>query len=208
MSFLPDVFVTCDVCRGRRYNQETLEVKFKGRSIADLLESTVEDVLEVMENIPQVKTKLETLVDVGLGYIHLGQSSTTLSGGEAQRIKLARQLAKPGRGKTFFILDEPTTGLHLADVTRLLDVLQTLVDQGHTVAVIEHNLEFIRAADYLIDLGPDGGDQGGRIVAKGSPEEWLRKGVKTHTARALRQMVAAKPAGQHSRSGEKRKDAG
>ena len=188
MSFLPDVFVTCDVCRGRRYNQETLEVKFKGRSIADLLESTVEDVLEVMENIPQVKTKLETLVDVGLGYVHLGQSSTTLSGGEAQRIKLSRELSRRQTGSTFYILDEPTTGLHFDDVKKLLDVLQRLVDLGNTVVVIEHQLDVIKSADWIIDLGPEGGEGGGSIVVSGTPEQVVRQ--KTgYTAAALGKVL-------------------
>ena len=194
MSFLPDVYVPCEVCRGARFNPETLAVTYRGKSIGDVLDMTFADALQFFSAIPSIRLPVQFVCDIGLGYLKLGQPSPTLSGGEAQRIKLARQLAKPGRGKTFFILDEPTTGLHLADVTRLLDVLQTLVDQGHTVAVIEHNLDFIRAADYLIDLGPDGGDQGGRIVAKGAPEEWLSKGVNTHTARALRQIVETKPA--------------
>ncbi len=188
MSFLPDVFVTCDVCRGRRYNQETLQVKYKGYSIADLLEATVEEALGVMEKIPQIRAKLETLVDVGLGYIHLGQPATTLSGGEAQRIKLARELSRRQTGKTLYILDEPTTGLHFEDVKRLLDVLQRLVDLGNTVVVIEHQLDVVKSADWVIDLGPEGGEQGGRVVIAGTPEEIIhaRKG---HTARALRKVL-------------------
>ena len=167
MNFLPDVYVTCDVCRGRRYNHETLQVKYKGYSIADLLEATVEEALPVLENIPQIRAKLQTLHDVGLGYIHLGQSSTTLSGGEAQRIKLARELSKRQTGRTFYILDEPTTGLHFDDVRKLLDVLQRLVDLGNTVVVIEHNLDVIKTADWIIDLGPEGGEDGGRVVVCG-----------------------------------------
>ena len=189
MNFLPDVYVTCDVCRGRRYNQETLQVKYKGRSIADLLESTVDDALEILTNIPQVHAKLKTLSDVGLGYIHLGQSSTTLSGGEAQRIKLAKELSKRQTGKTFYVLDEPTTGLHWEDIRHLLEVIQRLVDLGNTVLVIEHHLDIIKSADYLIDLGPEGGEQGGRIVAVGTPEEVMESGV-SHTAAAMRRSKA------------------
>jgi excinuclease ABC subunit A len=188
MNFLPDVYVTCDVCRGRRYNHETLQVKYKGKSIADLLESPVEDALKVLENIPQIKAKLETLVRVGLGYLHLGQSSTTLSGGEAQRIKLARELSKRQTGKTLYILDEPTTGLHFEDVRKLLEVLQNLVDLGNTVVVIEHNLDVIKTADWIIDLGPEGGERGGAVVASGTPEEILRN-PKSYTAQALRKML-------------------
>jgi excinuclease ABC subunit A len=188
MSFLPDVFVTCDVCRGRRYNQETLQVKYKGRSIADILESTVEDAVDILENIPQIQAKLRTLVDVGLGYIHLGQSSTTLSGGEAQRIKLAKELSKRQTGRTFYILDEPTTGLHWEDVRHLLEVLERLVDLGNTVVVIEHHLDVIKYADYLIDLGPEGGEGGGRVVAAGTPEQIMDNRA-SHTANALRRVV-------------------
>ena len=190
MNFLPDVYVTCDVCRGRRYNLETLQVKYKGYSIADLLESSVEDALGILENIPQIHAKLKTLNEVGLGYIHLGQSSTTLSGGEAQRIKLAKELSKRQTGKTFYLLDEPTTGLHFDDVRHLLDVLQRLVDLGNTVVVIEHNLDVIKSADYLIDLGPEGGEAGGYIVATGTPEEVLRN-KRSHTAQALRKIMKA-----------------
>jgi excinuclease ABC subunit A len=190
MNFLPDVFVTCDICRGRRYNLETLQVKYKGKSIADLLESTVEEALELLTNIPQVHAKLKTLTEVGLGYIHLGQSSTTLSGGEAQRIKLAKELSKRQTGKTFYLLDEPTTGLHFEDVRHLLDVLQRLVDLGNTVVVIEHNLDVIKSADHLIDLGPEGGEQGGQIVASGTPEEVMQN-RRSHTAAALRKIIKA-----------------
>jgi excinuclease ABC subunit A len=188
MNFLPDVYVTCDVCRGRRYNLETLQVKYKGHSIADLLESTVEEAVDILANVPQIQAKLKTLCDVGLGYVHLGQSSTTLSGGEAQRIKLAKELSKRQTGKTFYILDEPTTGLHFEDVRHLLDVLQRLVDLGNTVLVIEHNLDVIKSADYIIDLGPEGGENGGEIVAAGTPEEIVLN-RRSHTATALRKLT-------------------
>ncbi len=184
MNFLPDVYVTCDVCRGRRYNYETLEVKYKGYSIADMLDATVEEAQGVLTNIPQVAAKLKTLNDVGLGYIHLGQSSTTLSGGEAQRIKLAKELSRKQTGRTFYLLDEPTTGLHFDDVRKLLDVLQRLVELGNTVLVIEHNLDVMKTADWIIDLGPDGGEYGGRVVATGTPEQVSRV-RKSHTAQAL-----------------------
>ncbi|WP_317134615.1 excinuclease ABC subunit UvrA [Leptolyngbya sp. 7M] len=188
MNFLPDVYVTCDVCRGHRYNRETLAVKYKGLSIAELLDTTIEDALPLLENIPAIRQKLETLLDVGLGYIKIGQSSTTLSGGEAQRIKLAKELSKRATGKTIYILDEPTTGLHFADVHKLLDVLQKLVDTGNTVIVIEHHLDVIKSADYIIDLGPEGGSAGGRVVATGTPEDIARV-KKSHTGRALESVL-------------------
>ena len=191
MNFLPDVYVTCDVCRGKRYNRETLAVKYKGLSIADLLDTTIEDALPLLENIPQIKTKLQTLLDVGLGYIKLGQSATTLSGGEAQRIKLAKELSKRATGKTIYILDEPTTGLHFADVHKLLEVLQQLVDTGNTVIVIEHHLDVIKSADYLIDLGPDGGSGGGKVVATGTPEEVV-KVKRSYTGQALKAALNGK----------------
>jgi excinuclease ABC subunit A len=188
MNFLPDVYVLCDVCRGARYNRETLSVKYKGKSIAELLDTTVEEALPLLENIPQIKQKLQTLLDVGLGYIKLGQSATTLSGGEAQRIKLAKELSKRATGRTIYILDEPTTGLHFADVHKLLDVLQRLVSLGNTVIVIEHNLDVIKSADYIIDLGPEGGVHGGRLVAAGTPEEVART-RRSHTGHALRPLL-------------------
>ena len=188
MNFLPDVYVLCDVCRGARYNRETLAVKYKGKSIADLLDTTVEEALPLLENIPQIKQKLQTLLDVGLGYIKLGQSATTLSGGEAQRIKLAKELSKRATGRTIYILDEPTTGLHFADVHKLLDVLQRLVSLGNTVLVIEHNLDVIKSADYIIDLGPEGGEHGGRVVAAGTPEEVARS-RRSHTGQVLRPLL-------------------
>jgi excinuclease ABC subunit A len=191
MNFLPDVYVMCDVCRGARYNRETMTVKYKGLSIADLLDTTIEDALPVLENVPQIKQKLQTLLDVGLGYIKLGQSATTLSGGEAQRIKLAKELSKRATGKTIYILDEPTTGLHFADVHKLLDVLQRLVEVGNTVIVIEHNLDVIKSADHIIDLGPEGGAQGGRVVATGTPEE-VAKVKKSYTGQALKEMLNRK----------------
>ncbi len=193
MNFLPDVYVTCDVCRGRRYNLETLQVKYKDKSIADLLESNVDDALELLTNIPQVHAKLKTLSEVGLGYLHLGQSSTTLSGGEAQRIKLGKELSKRQTGRTFYVLDEPTTGLHFEDVRHLLDVLQRLVDLGNSVLVIEHNLDVINSADYLIDLGPEGGEGGGEIVAVGTPEQVLEN-RRSHTAEALRKFIRPRSA--------------
>ncbi|MFZ0686071.1 MAG: excinuclease ABC subunit UvrA [Terriglobales bacterium] len=184
MNFLPDVYVQCEVCGGRRYNHETLSVHYNGYSIADLLEMPVSDVLPILENIPQVKQKVQTLVDVGLGYIHLGQSAVTLSGGEAQRIKLARELSKRQTGKTLYLLDEPTTGLHFDDVRKLLDVLHRLTDLGNTVIIIEHNLDVIRNADWILDLGPEGGEEGGRIVAQGTPEQVARV-KKSYTGQAL-----------------------
>jgi excinuclease ABC subunit A len=171
MHFLPDVFVTCETCKGKRYNRETLEITYKGKNIADALDMTVKEALEFFSAIPGIKKKLQTLEDVGLGYLHLGQSATTLSGGEAQRVKLATELTKRATGKTFYILDEPTTGLHFDDIQRLLDVLQRLVDKGNTVLVIEHNMDIIKSVDHVLDLGPEGGDAGGKIVAEGTPEE-------------------------------------
>jgi excinuclease ABC subunit A len=188
MNFLPDVYVLCDVCRGARYNRETLAVHYKGKSIAELLDTTVEESLESLENIPQIKTKIQTLIDVGLGYIKLGQSATTLSGGEAQRIKLAKELSKRATGRTLYILDEPTTGLHFEDVRKLLDVLHQLASLGNTVIVVEHNLDVIKSADWIIDLGPEGGEDGGRIVAEGTPEEVARC-KKSYTGQALRPLL-------------------
>jgi excinuclease ABC subunit A len=190
MHFLPDVYVPCDVCRGRRYNRETLEVRFKGKNIADVLDLTVAEGLEYFSNQPRVRAKLETLNDVGLGYIHLGQSATTLSGGEAQRVKLATELSKRDTGRTLYILDEPTTGLHFEDVRLLLEVLHRLVEKGNTVVVIEHNLDVVKTADWVIDLGPEGGDAGGRVVASGSPEEVVRA-PESATGRALAPLLAA-----------------
>jgi len=188
MHFLPDVYVPCEVCKGKRYNRETLEVKYKGKNIADVLDMTVEEALEFFENIPKIKQKIQTLYDVGLGYIKLGQPSTTLSGGEAQRVKLATELSKRATGKTLYILDEPTTGLHIADVHRLVDILQRLVDTGNTIIVIEHNLDLIKTADHIIDLGPEGGDNGGEVVAVGTPEQICRN-EKSYTGKFLKKYL-------------------
>ncbi|OGX01038.1 MAG: excinuclease ABC subunit A [Omnitrophica bacterium RIFCSPLOWO2_02_FULL_45_16] len=188
MHFLPDIYVQCEVCKGKRFSEQTLDVRYKGRSIADILDMSVEKALELFVNIPVVRNKLKTLYDVGLGYIKLGQSATTLSGGEAQRIKLATELSKTSTGKTFYILDEPTTGLHFADIDQLLNVLHALVNQGNTVLVIEHNLDVIKTADYIIDLGPEGGDEGGEIVANGTPEEIVNN-KKSYTGRYLKQAL-------------------
>ena len=188
MHFLPDVYVTCEECQGKRYNPQTLEVKYKGKSIADVLEMTVDEALEVLGNIPSIRPGLQTLAEVGLGYVHLGQQATTLSGGEAQRIKLAKELSKRATGRTMYILDEPTTGLHFADVEKLLEVLKKLVDRGNTVVVIEHNLDVIKTADYLIDLGPEGGDKGGEIIATGTPEEVANNPL-SYTGQALRPIL-------------------
>ena len=188
MHFLSDVYVPCEVCKSKRYNRETLEVKYKGKSINDVLEMSVEEGMEFFSNIPKIYRKLKTLYEVGLGYIKLGQPATTLSGGEAQRVKLATELSKRSTGKTIYILDEPTTGLHIADVHRLVDVLQLLVDGGNTVVVIEHNLDLIKTADYLIDLGPEGGDGGGTIVAKGTPEQ-VAKVEKSFTGQYLKPLL-------------------
>ena len=188
MHFLPDVYVPCEVCKGKRYNRETLEVKYKGKNIADVLDMTVEESLEFFENIPKIKQKLQTLYDVGLGYIKLGQPSTTLSGGEAQRVKLATELSKRPTGKTLYILDEPTTGLHIADVHKLVDILQRLVDTGNTIIVIEHNLDLIKTADHIIDLGPEGGDNGGEVVAVGTPEQ-ICKNERSYTGKFLERYL-------------------
>ncbi len=191
MHFLPDVYVPCQVCKGKRYNHETLQVLYKGKNITEVLDMTVEEALEFFENIPQIKSKLETLNDVGLGYIHLGQSATTLSGGEAQRIKLATELSRKATGKTLYLLDEPTTGLHFHDVAKLLQVLHRLVDAGNSVMVIEHHLDVIKSADYIIDLGPEGGNKGGTIVAKGTPEE-VAEVKESHTGRFLKKVLNGK----------------
>ncbi|MBI4374446.1 MAG: excinuclease ABC subunit UvrA, partial [Deltaproteobacteria bacterium] len=192
MHFLPDVYVECEICKGKRFNRETLEIEYKGKSISDIFSLTVEQAAQFFENIPTIRNKLDTLIEVGLGYIELGQSGTTLSGGEAQRIKLARELSRRNTGKTIYILDEPTTGLHFADIQKLLDVLNKFVDQGSTVVVIEHNLDMIKSADYLIDLGPEGGDGGGRIIAKGTPEE-ITRNPQSYTGRYLKKVLAARP---------------
>jgi excinuclease ABC subunit A len=190
MNFLPDVYVTCEVCRGRRYNQETLQVKFKGLSIADVLESTVSDIRSYFQDIPQIEARLQTLEDVGLGYVHLGQSATTLSGGEAQRIKLARELARRQTGRTLYILDEPTTGLHFDDVRKLLDVLNRLADLGNTVIIIEHHPDVIKTADWVLDLGPEGGDAGGKVVAEGTPED-VAGARQSHTGKLLARILTS-----------------
>ena len=189
MHFLPDVYVTCDTCKGKRYNRETLEVKFKGKSIADVLDMTVDEGVEFFSAVPAIREKLVVLRDVGLGYIHLGQQATTLSGGEAQRIKLSKELSRRATGRTLYILDEPTTGLHFEDVRKLLEVLHALVKQGNTVVVIEHNLEVIKTADWVLDLGPEGGEGGGRIVAAGTPED-IAQVPESHTGRFLAPILA------------------
>jgi excinuclease ABC subunit A len=188
MHFLPDVYVPCDVCKGRRYNRETLDVRYRGKSIADVLEMTVADALEFFDQQPRIRARLELLNDVGLGYIHLGQSATTLSGGEAQRVKLATELSKRDTGRTLYILDEPTTGLHFEDVRLLLEVLHRLVDKGNTVIVIEHNLEVVKTADWVVDLGPEGGEQGGTVVVAGPPEVIARR-RRSHTGRVLAPLL-------------------
>ena len=188
MHFLPDVYVPCEECHGKRYNEETLQVTYKGKNIYDVLEMTVEEAIEFFSSIHRIKSKLQTLHDVGLDYVKLGQPATTLSGGEAQRVKLASELQRKATGKTVFILDEPTTGLHTHDVKKLLAVLQRIVDNGDTVIVIEHNLDVIKCADYIIDIGPEGGDQGGTIIAKGTPEQ-IVKVEKSYTGQYLKSML-------------------
>ncbi|MDE2449991.1 MAG: ATP-binding cassette domain-containing protein, partial [Gammaproteobacteria bacterium] len=189
MHFLPDVYVACDVCKGQRYNRETLEIRYRGKNIHEVLEMTVEEALRFFQNVPAVAGKLQTLTDVGLSYIHLGQNATTLSGGEAQRVKLSRELARQTHGRTLYILDEPTTGLHFHDVAQLLDVLHRLRDQGNTIVVIEHNLDVIKSADWVVDLGPEGGEGGGEIIATGTPEQ-VAATSRSHTGAYLRPLLA------------------
>ncbi|MCA9346169.1 ATP-binding cassette domain-containing protein, partial [Candidatus Saccharibacteria bacterium] len=188
MHFLPDVYVPCEVCSGKRYNKEALEIHFKGKTISDVLSMTVEQAWEFFQNIPSIARKLETLVQVGLGYIHLGQPATTLSGGEAQRVKLATELSKRPTGRTLYILDEPTTGLHMDDVNRLLAVLHALVDTGNSMIIIEHNLDVIKSADHIIDMGPEGGNGGGQIVAEGTPEQIARVNT-SFTGKFLKPLI-------------------
>ncbi|MFM7609645.1 MAG: excinuclease ABC subunit A, partial [Alphaproteobacteria bacterium] len=188
MHFLPDVYVTCDTCKGKRYNRETLDVKFRGKSISDVLDMTVEEGEEFFAAVPAIREKLSVLRKVGLGYIHLGQQATTLSGGEAQRIKLSKELSRRATGRTLYILDEPTTGLHFEDVRKLLEVLHALVDAGNTVVVIEHNLEVIKTADWVLDLGPEGGEGGGKLVAEGTPED-IAAVAESHTGRFLAPLL-------------------
>jgi excinuclease ABC subunit A len=192
MHFLPDVYVTCDVCKGKRYDRETLEVKYREKSIADVLDSTVEEAAQLFKAVPSIREKMETLARVGLDYIKVGQQATTLSGGEAQRVKLSKELSRRSTGRTLYILDEPTTGLHFHDVAKLLEVLHELVEQGNTVVVIEHNLEVVKTADWVLDLGPEGGDGGGKIVAQGTPEE-IAKSKESHTGRFLKEVLARRP---------------
>jgi len=192
MHFLPDVYVTCETCQGHRYNRETLEIQFKGKSIADVLEMTVEDAQEFFKAVPSIREKMDALMRVGLGYIKVGQQATTLSGGEAQRVKLSKELSKRATGRTLYILDEPTTGLHFEDVKKLLEVLHELVDAGNTVVVIEHNLDVIKTADWIIDIGPEGGDGGGQIVAEGTPEE-VSEIAASYTGHYLREMLKPRP---------------
>ena len=191
MHFLPDIYVPCDTCKGLRYNRETLDILYKGKSIHDILEMTVEDAREFFDAIPTLARKLQTLVDVGLSYLKLGQSATTLSGGEAQRVKLARELSKRDTGRTLYILDEPTTGLHFEDIKQLLAVLHRLRDHGNTVVVIEHNLDVIKTSDWIIDLGPEGGSGGGQIIAEGTPEE-VAQSPSSHTGRFLKPLLERK----------------
>ena len=191
MHFLPDVYITCDECKGKRYNKEALEIRYKGKNIADVLEMTIEEALGFFKNIPQIQRKLETIHEVGLGYMRLGQPATTLSGGEAQRVKLAAELSRRSTGKTLYILDEPTTGLHFDDISRLLKVLQKLVDLGNTVLVIEHNLDVIKCADWIIDIGPEGGELGGNVIATGTPEQ-VSKVEKSYTGQYLKNLLMVK----------------
>ena len=188
MNFLPDVYVQCEICKGARYNRETLQVKYKDKSISDVLRMTVEESLDFFQNIPKAIARLQTLFDVGLGYVQLGQPATTLSGGEAQRVKLATELSRRATGKTLYLIDEPTTGLSFYDVHKLLDVLQRLVDKGNSILVIEHNLDVIRCADWLVDLGPDGGDKGGELIAVGTPEEVVENS-RSYTGQYLKQVL-------------------
>ncbi|MBO6209144.1 MAG: excinuclease ABC subunit UvrA, partial [Schwartzia sp.] len=191
MHFLPDVYVPCEVCKGARYNRETLEVTYKGKTISDVLNMTIDEAVEFFANVPSIARKMQVIQDVGLGYVRLGQPATTLSGGEAQRVKLATELSRRSTGRTLYILDEPTTGLHTADIEKLLVILQRLVDGGDTVIVIEHNLDVIKSADYIIDLGPEGGDKGGTIVAQGTPEE-ISKVKKSYTGKYLKPVLKEK----------------
>src|SRR5579872_2559959 len=194
MHFLPDVYVTCDVCKGKRYDRETLEVRYKEKSIADVLDMTVEEAADLFKAVPSIRDKMETLKRVGLGYVKVGQQATTLSGGEAQRVKLAKELSRRSTGRTLYILDEPTTGLHFHDVAQLLDVLHELVDQGNTMIVIEHNLEVVKTADWIVDMGPEGGDAGGQVVAEGTPEQ-IARNPKSYTGQYLKPVLARKAKG-------------
>jgi excinuclease ABC subunit A len=192
MHFLPDVYVTCEVCKGHRYNRETLEVQFKGKSIADVLDMTIDEATEFFAAVPSIREKFATLQRVGLGYVKVGQPATTLSGGEAQRVKLSKELSKRATGRTLYMLDEPTTGLHFHDIAKLLEVLHELVDQGNTVVVIEHNLEVIKTADWIIDMGPEGGDGGGEVVGVGTPEDILEN-KRSYTGQFLKEVMARRP---------------
>ena len=206
MHFLPDVYVTCDVCKGKRYDRETLEVRYKDKSIADVLDMTVEEAAELFKAVPSIRDKMETLKRVGLSYVKVGQQATTLSGGEAQRVKLAKELSRRSTGRTLYILDEPTTGLHFHDVAQLLDVLHELVDQGNTMIVIEHNLEVVKTADWVIDMGPEGGDAGGEVVAEGTPEQ-IARNPKSYTGQYLKLVLARKAKGGRQGGGVGRREA-